>query len=908
MDDKYIINIVFYEEENDEGKKERKAYVFYEDGTIEKGVSLEEAKAMCYAYFDENGFLDKGPGKFKELMNKEFVFTSTKEDLDNNLSKYMPENFKLKEVDSAIESAFAELDISSESEAEKETEYTVTGFYEEENVLSNTSTAEEDDEEFFALPTIPYESETEENSVQETINNSNSETTSEEIEEVAEEPMEELSQTEESEIKNSSIIDKELTPTSDVETEQVPKEEISFEGLVDSNSSLSEAEATIIDRAKERILKFAKENKLTSFIITGAILATGAAGYVAHKNPNFGKVLADATGIFAEAHADSLEEEGKGKAKVSSKDIIDDNKIYNDYTYYELINATKNQFQKRAMESVGTALIKFNGVFADGYVEEGKDIRAALTFDEVVALHQAYNDFSKEELQIYFNGAEIKANDMSDDYKNATLQLIGAYVIENRNNSIDMSELIESKEGKEFYQKYHEMLFQAKEATGKDKLAKVKAFYDAVRADFPIGNKERTEGISHADVRDSIEPYKLSVTPMIGAAEMMFQNLEVDYTLTDEEIEFFNDLGLCNYADATFRRVETATYSSNEDKTIPTFKQYRKSLIKWLTEKGQYVINDIRRDLSQLTAFLERVNGKYIEYGYFSYRGSGETQTSSYQQIESWQETEYSESETRVEKPMPEKIKEAIKAAIEKENQQAKEEAEAAAEDTRAAMQAEEDAKAAQIYAEVKERAKDLINKISDANKKIENGEQVSENDFGDHNVKFDSEHSDGNGNLDKSVEGITTDPTGDQTGKPLPDPNETGAKFDANVPTSTPTPSNEDTPETSNDEGNESASEEPEQETGKSWATFIDGVYDSQELHQNDNATQQPAEEGYDPSKEASREYYEHWYDQDSGSSYTIEEGTNSNDSSISNVQIVDTYVDSLDGIELEDDYQYVL
>ena len=61
----------------------------------------------------------------------------------------------------------------------------------------------------------------------------------------------------------------------------------------------------------------------------------------------------------------------------------------------------------------------------------------------------------------------------------------------------------------------------------------------------------------------------------------------------------------------------------------------------------------------------------------------------------------------------------------------------------------------------------------------IEKGKPVNERDFGDHNVDFDNDHSDDNGNLDNSVKDITTDGSGANNGA-LPDPNETGRKFDA--------------------------------------------------------------------------------------------------------------------------------
>ena len=91
-------------------------------------------------------------------------------------------------------------------------------------------------------------------------------------------------------------------------------------------------------------------------------------------------------------------------------------------------------------------------------------------------------------------------------------------------------------------------------------------------------------------------------------------------------------------------------------------------------------------------------------------------------------------------------------------------------------MQAAEDKKADKVKQEVQDDEKDMNDKVNQANN---GGGTVNESDFGDHGVDFDDNHSDENGNLDDSVDNITTDPKGDQSDEPLPDPNVTGAEFD---------------------------------------------------------------------------------------------------------------------------------
>lgn len=471
--------------------------------------------------------------------------------------------------------------------------------------------------------------------------------------------------------------------------------------------------------------------------------------------------------------------------------VRDNNDYYDNYSYDQLLEVTNNQTQKTAMTNLGTTITAFNGPFADAYVEEGKDVRAALSFDEIVALQQAYNSYSRDEIRAYFNGADVRSADMVRSYKDASLQLMGAYVIEDSEHPVDMSTLIESEEGKEFYNRYHQMFLAAKNATTEEeKLAAINAFYQAVRTDFPITTEVRTEGIAHADDYATIEPYKLSVTPMIAAAEMIFQNYSTDYPLTDSEIDFLNDLGLCNYAKKTFERIETITLTSDEDNTNPLYEQYRDAVIYNLKKAGHYFIDNEHRELTKLDAFRKVVNWNSlgIPEGTWTYSGYTEETTETHTETVTWTEnhTDYREEVTTEEKPIPEEERQRIDQEIEEENERAREEAERQAEEERQRLQQEADEEAERIRKEVEQDEQDLQERIEDANEQIRdnqdddptNDRPINESDLG-HGVDFDDDHSDENGNLDDSVENITTDPTGDQTNEPLPDPNETGRLFD---------------------------------------------------------------------------------------------------------------------------------
>lgn len=585
----------------------------------------------------------------------------------------------------------------------------------------------------------------------------------------------------------------------DAEFEEIEDLELDEEDLTnDENDVDSEIEEDYeeIDEKDEP----KKENRFVAWIKRG--IEKIKKNKLVKKITAFALAIAVGLGLYSCASRQTKEGQMFNSTITNTQDLTDElgdrgghlflvygnNNHYDDYSYQELLKVTKSEPQKAAMTTVATTLDGFNDGFANAHIEEGKDVKAALTFEEMVALQQAYNTYSNDEIRAIFNGATIRSDDMSRNYKDANLQLMGAYVISTSENHVDMSGLINSEEGKAFYNKYLNLFLDAKEATGEDKLAKIQLFYDEVRKDFPITNEVRMEGIAHADDYATLEPYKLSVTPIISAAEIMFQNYKVDHTLNDSEIDFLNDLGLCNFADETFQRIETLTLTTPEDNKNPLYTQYRDAVVYMMKAEGNYYVDDEHRELTKLDAFQEQVNW-HMYGGRWVYSSYTYTTTETHTETKTWTETETTTrvEETREEKPITEEAKQEVDEQIEKENEEARQEAEKEAEQNRQEMQEEADREAEKIEEEVKQDAIDLEEKIEDANEQIDQNNQdqdktndkpVNEEDLG-HGVEFAPEHQDGNGNLNDSVENITTDPHGDETGMDFPDPNETGKAFD---------------------------------------------------------------------------------------------------------------------------------
>lgn len=435
-----------------------------------------------------------------------------------------------------------------------------------------------------------------------------------------------------------------------------------------------------------------------------------------------------------------------------------------DQAFLNLLARTTNADQKAAMQHQSNTLDLFNRDFADNYIEAGKNIKASLTWEEMMALNLAYNTYSKEQIRIMFNGAEVDATALSNAYRNANLQLMGAYVISDRQHPVNSSAFLTNEDEKAFVDKYSDLFYKMKETTGEEQVAAIKAFYDELYKDFPITEEAKTEGISHADDVALVAKHKTAVTPMVMAAEIMFQNTSgIDHTLSDKAIAYFNELGLCNLIDEEFARVETITLTSTTDENQPLYTEFRDAKIKELIYEGNYPISDERRDLSQLAEFQKWVNGHFeIVNGVNTGDRNGAVSQAGEEAVK--------------------KAETAVDEELEKQNAAAQQQA-----------QAEADKNSTAAKNEVANDQADMQNKVDNANDTINNGGTVNEDDFGDHNVDFDPEHEDGNGNLNDSVTDITTDGTGAKTENDLPDPNQTGAIFDGTASSTTGTTTTDD-------------------------------------------------------------------------------------------------------------------
>ena len=561
------------------------------------------------------------------------------------------------------------------------------------------------------------------------------------------------------ELKENSIING-LGEKIEQETEKALNKEESTE-----NEDVIEDDLDLDDNSiedKSLLNNFLKKSKKYKIIVTSLVISAAMAiGTVSYNLLKKGK----------EKHKDN---EGV-------TDTINNQKKFDNMSYEELLKITQNSSQRLEMTKIGEFLDTFNGKFADNHIEQDKNIKAALSWDEVISLDIAYNDYTNEKVQNIFNGSTVDSRQLSEAYKSAILELTSAFVIENNNQSISIDNILNDNKGKVFYNKYHELFFKAKQTKGQEQLNYINQFYNELAKDFPINDQLQEVGMQHDNSMNDIESYKLSVVPMVAAAEILFQNLDIDHTLSDKAINYFNALGLCNYVNDKYSQYETITLTGIPNEYNPYYDTFKSKKIEELNNKNQYNINDAERDLSQLTAFKNIINNH-------SLKESIDQETTSYSQSNSYNtdsnKTTTSNRDEAVQAVGEDSVKEAeqkVNEDINSQNERAKQEADRQAEEERERLQQQEEEKKNQLEQDADKENNNLQDKIDNMNENLDKDQNVNESDFGkteDGNniVDIDDDHSDENGNIDDSVKDITTDPSGNSVTS-LPTPSDEGAE-----------------------------------------------------------------------------------------------------------------------------------
>ncbi len=236
---------------------------------------------------------------------------------------------------------------------------------------------------------------------------------------------------------------------------------------------------------------------------------------------------------------------------IKKNEKVTNSQSYSSSQFDQLLAQLSEGTKKTAVSKVQTTLKSFNDRLSPSIMKDGEDRLLAHSWDENIAAYLAFNDFTDEQLFEIFDTYKIDGNELYDLLKlsNSKEMLYYARATEPSGRGA----LINSEKGQAFFNKYEELIINFNLASTKeDKVAIAKQFYAMVREDFPIQSEDQI-GFIHTD--KGYEDYAYAVTPMISAMEVMTRNIGVN--LNNTEIKYFNELGMCNFAQEKLARYQS---------------------------------------------------------------------------------------------------------------------------------------------------------------------------------------------------------------------------------------------------------------------------------------------------------------------------------------------------------------
>lgn len=384
-------------------------------------------------------------------------------------------------------------------------------------------------------------------------------------------------------------------------------------------------------------------------------------------------------------------------------------------SFADLIAKLQAGPKKDAVMANQLVLKNFNDSLSGNIMREGEDKRLAHSWDENIAAYLAFNQFTDEELFQIFDTYKIDGKALYEELKLGNMKEMLYYA--RATEPSGRVDLIKSEEGKQFFTKYENKLLEFNKADTKEaKIVAAKEFYTMVRADFPIQEEDKV-GFIHTD--KGYEDYSYAVTPMISAMEVMTRNVGV--SLNNAEVKYFNELGMCNFAEEKLETYQTQLESrqnvaiakeelraeyeavSNSEGSIEVTKtiSYEKLREAGIASIEHYDLSAEKNDVGTIEGYFEDATmdtAKKQQIINNKNNGTISTSTSNYHKTLT--ENDLKKESSKVQQQAQQQ-KDEINKQYDKQNQQAKEES---------------DKKKAEIEKEIEEDKKKLEEEIKNDN------------------------------------------------------------------------------------------------------------------------------------------------------------------------------------------------
>ena len=299
-----------------------------------------------------------------------------------------------------------------------------------------------------------------------------------------------------------------------------------------------------------------------------------------------------------------IEKETDNQVKINEEEIVNIEEkveykngldILNAYGSFDkiLTDSNINKTKSNTIKNIWSYISNYNITIADIHLDEKTNTRLTHTWDEAIVNYFAYNDLSKDEVNNVFDKYNIDDATFESAYNSSIRQDILAYTVLTENTN--KSDLINSKEGKDFYNKYENLLIKFnKNFDNTDSETIANELFETIRKDFDVTSDINT-----------ITSYKLSVIPIIEAFNDMTENRNFENKLTDEEMLYFDKL--CDY-DVIHNKIDVlsnslyayniATEATEENSEELTYSQIMDAAITDLEQNEAYYVTESNRNIS----------------------------------------------------------------------------------------------------------------------------------------------------------------------------------------------------------------------------------------------------------------------------------------------------------------------
>ena len=334
--------------------------------------------------------------------------------------------------------------------------------------------------------------------------------------------------------------------------------------------NLSDVVSNVVNKIKEININKLKIKKtgIAILLVAGGIVITSGIYSITKKSKK--KVSTDFQATTESTTSDIFEEE----VRYSTVDEL-------------LASSAINENKKAAITNTWNYISYYNDTIALNHL--GSDgTRLAHSWDEVMVNYLIYNNISEEEAKDIFDNYRLDSSIFKDAYLSSITQAMLAYTVITEPTYKDR--LIKSETGKQFYNKYEDLIIRFNKNKGdmeaKEKIAK--EFYSEVYLDFFNGEEMAIS-----------DNYKLSVIPIIKTFNLLTEQVNCDIKLSKENEDQLDALaGIDNVSTYIETICESVNSHSIEITDECTYRQISDLAIEELSDEGLYNMGMNARNIS----------------------------------------------------------------------------------------------------------------------------------------------------------------------------------------------------------------------------------------------------------------------------------------------------------------------